>query len=351
MMIERDRIETIKNNVDLKDLFMSRGVNLKKSGKNYIGLCPFHDDVKPSLSVNPLENLWNCFGCDQGGDAIRFVQSFDKIDFESAVKQLEGTHVAPSKPSIQKKEKPVPEARMQKLLERVVAIYEKDFGDKARKYLSGRGITDQELLAKHRVGYCKGGLTNILPKKGRELKELENIGILCKGRERFTDCVVFPVFDVDGNISTLYGRCIEDGPRSHIYLPNRPTGLWNARIIKTCTEVILVESIIDGLSVETAGYSNVVSIQGTNGISKSLDLMKKHGVQKPVLLLDGDEPGMNAVKQLKEKITEPIETRILPEEHDPNSYLIIYGPEKLAGSIQKQTVPEKRTDPGYERFP
>ncbi len=89
-MIEKEEIEAIKRDVDLIALIESKGIPLKKNGKGYKGLCPFHEDTNPSLSVNPSTNLWNCFGCDSGGDAIRFVELFNKIGFKEAVEQLTG---------------------------------------------------------------------------------------------------------------------------------------------------------------------------------------------------------------------------------------------------------------------
>ena len=87
-MIEKERIEAIKAGVDLTALVRAKGIQLKKNGKGYFGLCPFHDDHNPSLSVNPSKNLWQCFGCGAGGDAIRFVELFDQVPFPEALNQL-----------------------------------------------------------------------------------------------------------------------------------------------------------------------------------------------------------------------------------------------------------------------
>ena len=87
-MIEKEKIEELKKNIDIVALIESRGITLKKNGKSYKGLCPFHDDTNPSLSVNPSTNLWQCFGCNAGGDVIRFVEMFDHVDFKEAVKRL-----------------------------------------------------------------------------------------------------------------------------------------------------------------------------------------------------------------------------------------------------------------------
>ncbi|MFH1146931.1 MAG: CHC2 zinc finger domain-containing protein [Pseudomonadota bacterium] len=87
-MIEKETIESVKRNVDLVSLIQSKGISLKKNGKGYTGLCPFHNDTNPSLSVNPTKNLWQCFGCGAGGDVIRFVELFDKVEFPEAVRKL-----------------------------------------------------------------------------------------------------------------------------------------------------------------------------------------------------------------------------------------------------------------------
>jgi DNA primase len=88
MAIERETIEAIKRDVDLVPLVEAKGIELKKNGKSYFGLCPFHDDTNPSLSINPTKNLWQCFGCGAGGDVIRFVELIDKVTFPEAVSQL-----------------------------------------------------------------------------------------------------------------------------------------------------------------------------------------------------------------------------------------------------------------------
>ena len=87
-MIPQETIDRIKRDVDLVGYIRARGVKLEKNGKEYKGLCPFHDDTNPSLSVNPVMKLWYCFACDEGGDVIKFVQKFDKVSFEEAVENL-----------------------------------------------------------------------------------------------------------------------------------------------------------------------------------------------------------------------------------------------------------------------
>ncbi|CAB1064769.1 DNA primase DnaG, partial [Olavius sp. associated proteobacterium Delta 1] len=122
-MIERERIEAIKRGVDLIALVKAKGVKLRKNGKSYFGLCPFHGDKNPSFSVNPTKNLWQCFGCGAGGDVIRFMELFDQVDFKEAVNRLSDNGFKSIKRSAKKKQparqKGLP-AKLLKLLKRVI---------------------------------------------------------------------------------------------------------------------------------------------------------------------------------------------------------------------------------------
>ena len=197
-------------------------------------------------------------------------------------------------------------------------------------------------MSHYRLGYCDGKLGTILPKDGEVREQLRSIGILLDNAiERFFGCIVVPVYDIEGNIITLYGRTIGEGPKRHLFLPDRPKGMWNIGIIKTSPEIILVESIIDGISVITSGSPHVISLQGKNAPSEDyLSVFKEYGVQKLVCMLDGDKTGRKASMQLKEKIAGFSYTiKQLPDGHDPNSFLMEYGVQKLKDFIHKDHIP------------
>lgn len=303
--IHDDDIRRLKENVSLADLCRSRGVELKKHGsRDFIGKCPFHKDENPSFVVSPHKNLFHCLGCDAAGSVIDFVMKLDGLDFRAAVDKLLG-----STPKIKRgsdlaaEKKTVPPERARQLIERVIAIYAKNFTEtpEGRKYLEGRGIADAGLFTQHRIGYSNGRLKEILPTDGGVWNELKSLGlILDNGQERFTGCVVFPVCDPDGELVTLYGRFTGEGNPStslragkrHVFLPDRSTGLWNAAAMKTYSEIVLVESVIDALSVIVAGHRNVIAVQGTNGLNDAeIAMLHEHGVQNVTLLLDGDDAG------------------------------------------------------------
>jgi DNA primase len=363
--IHDDDIRRLKENVSLADLCRLRGIELKKHGiRDLIGKCPFHDDENPSFVVTPSKNLFHCLGCDAAGSVIDFVMKLDKLTFREAVDKLLGSTPKIKRGSDlaasafaqgyggQKEKKIVPPERARPLLERIIAIYAKNFTEtpEGRKYLEGRGIADAGLFTQHRIGYSNGRLKEILPSQGEVWNELKALGmILDNGQERFTGCVVFPVCDPDGELVTLYGRFTGEGNKRHVFLPDRSTGLWNAAALKTYSEIILVESVIDALSVIVTGHRNVIAAQGTNGLNDAeIALLREHGIQSVTLLLDGDDAGKKAAARLKEKFTlsgvEGLSSSFscraltLPDDHDPNSFLQAHGAAKLAETL-KQTTP------------
>lgn len=274
MTIEKERIESIKRDVDLMALIESRSISLKKNGKSYKGLCPFHDDANPSLSVNPETNLWNCFGCNKGGDVIRFVELFDKIDFPQAVNQLSvfsGQQSAKSKTTGNGRQTTGFSVQERKLLSKVVSYYQHTNRQDSRgiNYLKiERGIRDNQSIKDFGVGYVNGSLLETLPYDEDIIKALKRIGILnSKGHERFYNCVIFPLYDNRGAIANLYGRNIDDGDKvAHLFLPGPRTGLVNRQAVNRSQSIILTESIIDSLTLYDQGFKNVIPTYGVNGL-------------------------------------------------------------------------------------
>lgn len=272
-MIEKEKIETIKTTVDLKALVEAKGIKLKKNGKGFFGLCPFHADKTPSLSVNPATNLWQCFGCGAGGDVIRFVELFDQVDFKQAVKRLSDNGFKKTARKIPVAAKPKSlTVKEKKLLSRVTAYYQHTFTeDRAGiDYLKNdRGITDNQSLKDFGTGYANGTLLDILPEDEEIIKSLKTIGILnSKGKEVFYNSVVFPLHDTQGSVVNLYGRNIDDVCNvTHLYLPGKRCGLVNRQAAKRSQTIILTESIIDALTLYDQGFKNVMPVYGVNGLT------------------------------------------------------------------------------------
>ena len=334
--IEKERIEAVKRSVDLVGLIRSRGITLQKNGKGYKGLCPFHkDDKSPSLSVTPSENLWQCFGCNAGGDAIRFVELFDKVDFKTAVRELEGFAATPAgKSKAVKKESPAPKpltAAHIKLLARVVDFYHTAFSEdpRAAEYLVDRGISDKQLFSDYKVGFANGTLLNVLPDEGEIRQQLRELGILNdKGTEHFYGCATFPLYDPAGNPVGIYGRKVfefeqENMPR-HLYLPGERKGIFNRQGAKSGPTVHLTESVLDGLSLVNAGIRNTIPCYGTNGLTAEIiQHLKQNNITTASICFDGDEAGDQGAERAKARLERKgIAAHIvrLPEGYDLNIF-------------------------------
>jgi len=315
-MIEKERIEAIKQGVDLSALVKSRGIDLKKNGKGYFGLCPFHDDTNPSLSINPSTNLWQCFGCGTGGDVIRFVELFDQVDFKEAVKRLSDNGFKTAKKSARKKPSKKQaglSAKLLKLLKRVIEFYHTAFCEdpRARQYLNQRGITDNTLFSDFKIGFANGTLLNALPGEGDIYEQLKQVGVLSsKGNEHFYGYVTFPLYDMEGHPAGIYGRRLDEmvtgNVSDHLYLPGARYGLFNRQAAKSHKQVILTESIIDSVTLINAGIKNTIACYGTNGFTaEHLKLLKHYEVDAVYICFDADESGKQA--------TEAVSTRLQAE--------------------------------------
>ncbi len=340
MAIAKERIETVKRGVDLVALVRSRGIDVKKNGKGWFGLCPFHDDKNPSLSVNPDENLWQCFGCGAAGDAIRFVELFDQVDFPEAVNRLSGNglKVQASKPKRAAKPEPPLSAKLKKLLARVVAFYHTAFAEdpRAREYLETRGITDKSALSAHKAGFANGTLLNVLPDDGDLKDQLKRIGILNdRGKEHFYGCVTFPLYDDSGDLAGIYGRRIDPASpegyagtsAKHLYLPGQRSGLFNRQAARAHKEIVLTESVIDSLTLIDAGIHNTIPAYGTNGLTdEHLQWLKPCGVTTVHVCFDAEDTGRKAAEKVTARLASAgfATHRIdLPDGQDINDFFLL----------------------------
>ncbi|MDA8403272.1 MAG: CHC2 zinc finger domain-containing protein [Desulfobacteraceae bacterium] len=329
--IAKEQITTIKTQTDLIHLIESKGITLKKNGKGYVGLCPFHDDKTPSLSVNPTTNLWQCFGCGAAGDAIRFVELFDQVKFPEAINRLSLPSIKTG--AVKKKISPqTPTAMLTRLLNRVIGFYHTAFTEdpRAREYLEQRGIRDNPLFADHKIGFANGSLLNVLADNGDTTRQLKELGILNdKNHEHFYGCVTFPLYDKDGNPKGMYGRRITESKESanHLYLPGPREGLFNREALKTHKDIILTESIIDSLTLMNAGIKNTIPCYGVNGLTPShMDLFKAHRPEKILLCFDADDAGKTATQTVKTRLAQESMTAYpvtLPDGQDINDFFLL----------------------------
>jgi DNA primase catalytic core len=338
--IDKDAIEALKRLVDLVGLVRSYGHELKRTGKSYTGLCPFHREKTPSFNVDPAKGTWRCFGAcseagQRGGDAITFVELVEGVSFREAYERLRARYgVVPAvvaAPAAARRAKPAPEvseAERAQLLDAVVQHYERTLPSSARgqRYLEKRGLFVPEVLVGVRAGFADGSLLEAIAPKGEERQQLLELGVLSEnGREVLDSMIVVPLLDPKtGAVRSLYGRSING--RRHHYLKGELRGLLNGAVAMGCEDLVVVESVFDALSLMVLGIRNVVPIYGTNGWTKSHDELVETGAVKAVtVLLDSDEPGRKTARSLGERLAgRGLGVRIasLPEYKDPNEALV-----------------------------
>jgi DNA primase len=321
--------ERLKKEISIQRLAEARGIKLRRSGKELIGLCPFHDDRNPSLNIDPVKNVWSCKGaCGEGGDVIRWVARAEGISDTHALELLKGDYLPMSAGAIQPVKKstvpklPAPmtaEGNDQALMTRVVDFYYRTLKQSpdAMKYLSGRGITSSEAIDRFKLGFSNRSLGLRLPAKNRAAGaairgRLEQLGIFRKsGHEHFSGSLVIPVVTPSGDVVEMYGRkvtrmtALRDGTPAHLYLPGEHRGVWNEEALIASKEIILCEALIDALTFWSAGYRNVTASYGTNGFTADhRAAFEKHGTERVYIAYDNDEAGNKAAARLAAELME-----------------------------------------------
>ena len=346
--IPNNELDRLKREVALVRLVESSGIELKKQGKDYLGLCPFHDDKEPSLVISPDKNLWHCLGaCSEGGDVIQWVMKRQGVSFRHAVELLKDGDAALSVPASPVKRNTTAKHSTplaanpddQKQLAVVIDYYHDTLKQSpdALDYLKTRGLNHPELIDTFKLGYANRTLGYRLPEKNRKAGaevrgQLQQIGILRKsGHEHFSGSLVIPVISPEGVITEVYGRKLlgaklRKGTPQHLYLPGAHAGVFNEQALLASDEIILCESLIDALTFWAAGYRNVTASYGTSGFTDDhLAAFKHHDIKRILIAYDRDEAGNNAAEQLAKKLTsEGIDCfRVLfPKGMDANEYAL-----------------------------
>ena len=348
-------IDRIKREADLAALTRSRGIDLKKHGsKDLVGKCPFHEDCEdsPNFVVSPGKGLFHCMACGAAGNAIQFVEKFDGVSFRRAFEIVGGKPLPGDSPTSNGANGSAFTPRGDHILDEVADYYHKRLGQNrtALDYLASRGLDDEELVKRFRIGIADRTL-------GRNLKassngsatslrsRLQDLGIFRKetGHEHFNGCVVVPVCDGDGHAVEMYGRrTVEKGKQRkgaplHLYLPGKHAGIFNRSALEQ-REIILAESILDALTFVRHGMDAATCIFGTEGFTAELfEAIKASGVESVIIAYDADEAGDRAAKRDAEKLGKEgvICKRIkLPWGEDANGYAVAEGGDALRRAVR-----------------
>ncbi len=305
--------QRIKERIDIVD-FISSYVRLTRSGKNYIGLCPFHNDHNPSFTVSPEKQLFYCFGCKEGGDVIKFLMKIEHLSYREALAQL-GRRVGIEVDDTND-ESSGGIRELYKINDLVTKYFnyiltETQYGKIPREYLAKRGIK-KETIDTFKLGYAMASwnsLQKFLEKKGVNLETQEILGLIINDKEtgksydRFRDRIIFPIIDITGHTVGFGGRVLDDSLPKYVNTPETPVfrkghilyGLYQTRdeIMKK-DQAIVVEGYMDCISLYQAGIKNVVASMGTS-FTREQGLALKRIAKDIVIAFDTDTAGDLAV--------------------------------------------------------
>jgi DNA primase catalytic core len=351
--LPEEMVERIKREISVERLAEARGIKLKHSGKELIGLCPFHKDTNPSLNIDPVKNVWHCKGaCGTGGSVIDWVMRAEGISTRYALellsRDLVPTSAASAGPPPRQSTVPklpplfAPRSDEQQALKIVVNYYHETLKNspdspKAKQYLAQRGLESSEMIERFRLGFSNRTLNYHVPDKNRaagaEIRgRLEKLGILREqsGHEHFVGSLVIPILNLQGEVMQMYGRKItarlRPGTEYHLYLPGPLRGVWNEEALIASKEIILCEALIDALTFWCAGHRNVTTSYGVNGFTEEIKAaFRRHGTQKIYIAYDRDEAGDKAAtKHVEELMQMGIECfRVkFPKGQDTNEFAL-----------------------------
>ena len=352
--IPGDKVEEIKSRADIVDL-ISEHVTLKKAGKNFIGLCPFHKEKTPSFTVNRDKQIFYCFGCSEGGNIFSFLMKANQLSFPEAVRYLaRKTGVTIPERLLTREEKEQTSVREQVIRVHLMAARHfsqnlfSQAGKEARDYLQKRAIPES-IAREFCLGYAPDAwryLRDHLEKGKVPLTLAEQSGLVVSkscgagfaSYDRFRRRLIFPIEDINGHVIAFGGRAIGNGEPKYLNSPESPIyskgkclyGLNRSKeSIRQKGYAILVEGYFDLLSLWTAGVTNVIATLGTALTKDHVDLIRRY-TGHVVAVFDPDEAGTKALtRSLELFLAGNIHAKavVLPGGHDPDEYIRTFGKE------------------------
>lgn len=351
--IPEDKIADIRNAADIVEV-VSESVLLKKAGKDYVGLCPFHSEKTPSFTVSPEKQIFYCFGCGAGGNVFTFLIEQERLSFPEAVKTLARRYgidlpepnMSPEQQELMRERESLFTINQQAADFFHHTLVESDQGKEARAYLDGRGIT-KETIEVFRIGYVPDewdSLVTFFSEKQIPLHLVEKAGLIIPRKtgdsfyDRFRNRIIFPITDIRNQVIAFGGRVMDDSlpkylntPETQLFSKSRTLyGLPQAKQKgRQENRLFMVEGYVDVLSLYQSGIQNTVATLGTSLTRDHVRMLKGYA-GKIILVYDSDEAGVRAARRSIEIFRkENTDARILtlPSGHDPDSYVLEFGPE------------------------
>jgi DNA primase len=353
--IPDDKVEEVRRRADIASL-IGEYVTLKKAGRNYLGLCPFHREKTPSFTVSPDKQMFYCFGCSEGGNVFSFLMKLNHLTFPEAVRHLAkkvGVVIPERTMSREEKERYSLAEQIRQVNELAAGFFintlQSPAGEDAREYLRKRGIGESSIRT-FRLGYSLEGWSHLhdyLDKKGISPKLAQQAGLLVErtGKsqgyyDRFRGRVMIPIEDVDGRVIAFGGRVMGAGepkymnsPESAVYTKgNTLYGLARTgEAIREKGFALLVEGYFDLIALWNAGITNVAAMLGTALTRAQVDLIRRYAT-RVVAVFDPDEAGKKALaRSLELFLAGNVHARavILPDGYDPDEFVRVNGREKM----------------------
>ena len=338
--IDEGTVEQIKDNIDIVDL-ISEYVELKKTGANYVGLCPFHNEKTPSFTVSDIKNIFHCFGCGEGGDGISFIMKKENMAYPEALKFLA------EKMGIEIIEKKVDDSKVlikdktYEINRHAALFYYNNLvkGNIPKNYLKNRKIS-RKTIQRFGLGYALDQwetLYNYLINKGYESEEIERTGLIGKKKnnngyyDKLRNRIIFPIIDIKSRVIGFGGRVIDDSMPKYLNSPdtlvfNKGYHLYGLNLVHKHSNrkrILLVEGYMDVIALSVKGINYSVASLGTALTTRQAKLLKRYG-QEVYICYDADEAGtkatIKAIDILKDQGVDP-KIILLPKGMDPDDYI------------------------------
>lgn len=351
-IIPSEEINNIRNSANIVDIISSY-INLEPRGKNFFGICPFHDDHTPSLSVSPDKQIYTCFVCGASGNVFTFVQHFENTDFPEAVKIVADKIGYNLKYDVKKNN---PNKKYYDLLDLANKYFinnlNSNLGKEAREYLINKRKLSDSIIDEFKIGLSitDNSLSKLLINKGYSPKEIVSVSLASDSENGLYDLfrgrITFPICDDKGNIVAFSARIYNEVSENKYinskesFIFKKGNILFNYDKCKTevskSRSVIICEGQMDAIRIYSSGIKNVCATMGTALTKEHISLLKKLN-SKVILVMDNDDAGEKAtLANGEELIKNNIETLVvrLSGEKDPDSYILKYGVDSFKDAIK-----------------
>jgi len=337
-------IDRVKDDGNIVDIISSY-VQLNKSGANYVGLCPFHNEKTPSFTVSQSKQFFHCFGCGESGDSIAFIMKIENLDFIDATKLLADRLAIPIEEKKVDNQRTRERERAYEINKTAARFFYKNLinNPQALKYLEKRQI-DPRTIRRFGLGFAPDtwdSLYNYLVDKKYKSEEIEKIGLIGKKSgnngyyDRFRNRIIFPIINTRGNIIGFGGRILDDSMPKYLnskesivfHKRNNLFGLNLVHKHSNREKILLVEGYMDVIALFAKGMNFTVASLGTALTNEQVKLLRRYG-NNIYICYDSDQAGSNAtLKAIDILLEEDIDPKIilLPEGMDPDDYIKKYG--------------------------